>query len=44
MRGTKQKIKWTRSDEGLILKMPADGDEIANVFILTTEKQKRAAK
>ncbi len=38
MLGTKQKIKWTRSDEGLILKMPAEGNEIANVFKLTTEK------
>jgi alpha-L-fucosidase len=34
MLGTKQKIKWQRTDEGLILKMPADGNEIANVFKL----------
>ncbi len=38
MLGTKQKIKWQRTDEGLILKMPADGNEIANVFKLTIEK------
>ena len=38
MLGTKQKIKWQRTDEGLILKMPAEGNEIANVFKLTTEK------
>ena len=38
MLGTKQKIKWQRTDEGLILKMPADGNEMANVFRLTIEK------
>ena len=38
MRGTKRKIKWQRTDEGLILKMPADENEIANVFKLTIKK------
>jgi hypothetical protein len=38
MLGTKQKIKWQRTDEGLILKMPTDGNEIATVFKLTTDK------
>jgi alpha-L-fucosidase len=38
MLASKQKVNWQRTDEGLILKMPADGNKIANVFKLTTEK------
>ena len=35
---TKQKIKWQRTDEGLILKMPALTQEIGSVTWVLTQK------